>query len=77
MGRIAPQREFRSVAELITWIEAQKGKDVAFMLLIKPDAADGMEPLTAKLIEMAVPFGFDLLPQDATAIDAPSGAVTE
>jgi hypothetical protein len=77
MGKVDPPRDFRSVAELITWIDAQKGRDVALILLIKPDAADFMEPLTAKLIELAIPFGFDLLPQDATAIDAPSGVVVE
>jgi hypothetical protein len=77
MGQIASSRDFNSVEELLTWIDAQKSTDVAFMLLIKPDAADCMELLTARFIEMAVPFGFDLLPQAATAIGSPSGASTE
>jgi hypothetical protein len=77
MGQAVPGSEFHSVAELISWIESHNGKDAAFMLLMKPDAAECMEPLTAKLIEMAVPFGFDLLPQHATAIDAPSGVAAE
>ena len=58
-------------------MKSRKGHDVAFMLLIKPNAADSLEELTKELVELAVPFGFDLLPQDATAIDAASGTAAQ
>ena len=69
----APQK-FGSLNDLIGWVKSQKGRDVAFMLLIKPNAADSLEELTKELVQLSVPFGFDLLPQDATAIDATTGA---
>jgi len=77
LGENKPPQRFASLDDLIGWVKSRKGHDVAFMLLIKPNAADSLEKLTKELVELAVPFGFDLLPQDATAIDATSGAAAE
>ena len=38
-------------------------------MLVKPDAADILDPLTEELRSGNVVFGFDLLAQDKTAID--------
>lgn len=77
IGENKPPQRFASLDDLIGWVKSRKGHDVAFMLLIKPNAADSLEELTKELVELAVPFGFDLLPQDATAIDAASGTAAQ
>ena len=77
IGQNRPPQRFASLNDLIGWVKLQKGQNTAFMLLIKPNAADSLEELTQELVELAAPFGFDLLPQDATAIDPDSGAAVQ
>lgn len=77
IGENKPPQRFASLNDLITWVKSRKGHDVAFMLLIKPNAAESLEALTKELVDLAVPFGFDLLPQGTTALDATSGAAAQ
>ena len=77
LGENKPPQKFASLNDLIGWVKSRKGHDIAFMLLIKPNAAGSLEELTKELVQLAVPFGFDLLPQDATAIDSVSGAAAQ
>jgi hypothetical protein len=46
------------------------------MVLLKPDAAALFDQISETLIPLGIPFGFDLLPQNATAFEEPpKGAV--
>lgn len=69
MDRPEETRDFPSVTALLEWIEPQAGGDSVLMLLIKPDAAGEFVELNKRLIEIKIPFGFDLLPQEAVSVE--------
>jgi len=56
---------------LLEWFKTVSSDDVAFMILLKPDATPLFDQISATLIPLGTPFGFDLLPQNATAFDPP------
>lgn len=74
--RKAPVR-FQTVEALKSWIERQNRQGCVFLLVVKPAAAGILDSLTDDLRRSKVSFGFDLLPQDKTAIDPVVGAVVE
>jgi hypothetical protein len=65
---------FSSHAALKSWIEKQHRRGAAFLLLIRPAAADMLEVFAEELRQQNVVFGFDLLPPDTVAIDPVTGA---
>ena len=76
LGQLRPPRVFTNIDQLLTWLKAVNSNDVAFMILLKPDAAPVFDQVTETLIPLGKPFGFDLLPQEASAFDEPTeGAV--
>lgn len=56
------------IPSLMDRISTLGKQDVAVMLLVKPDAASDLGPLSTSLIENKIPFGFDLLPQDVVVL---------
>ena len=63
------QQTFSSLDSLKKWIRQQHQKGAVFLLLVKPDAADVLDPLSEDLRREQIVFGFDLLPQDKIAIN--------
>ncbi|MBL8819038.1 MAG: hypothetical protein JNL58_23620 [Planctomyces sp.] len=74
MGHEDNQRKLAGIPELINWVGTIEGQGTALMLLVKPDAADDLEPLSKAIAERKIPFGFDLLPQDAVVLEPRSNA---
>ncbi|MEO2016290.1 MAG: hypothetical protein ABGZ53_18170 [Fuerstiella sp.] len=74
LGQRRQPRGFSSRSELTSWILQRHHSGTVFMLIVKPAAADVLEQLTTDLRAQNVSFGFDLLPQNKTAIDPVSGA---
>jgi cell division protein FtsB len=74
LGQRSQPRVFSSRSDLTSWILQRHQTGTVFMLIVKPAAADVLEQLTTDLRAQNVSFGFDLLPQDKTAIDPVSGA---
>lgn len=72
MGQPGPPKVFTEISQLLTWTKGVRSADVAFMILLKPDAAPLFDQLSETLIPLGVPFGFDLLPQNVTAFDEPA-----
>jgi hypothetical protein len=76
LGQAGAPRAFTNVGQLLEWIKTVSSDDVAFMVLLKPDAAAVFDQISDTLIPLGIPFGFDLLPQNATAFEEPpEGAV--
>jgi hypothetical protein len=76
LGRAGDPRAFKNVGQLLEWIKTVSSDDVAFMVLLKPEAAALFDQISKTLIPLGIPFGFDLLPQNATAFEEPpEGAV--
>jgi gas vesicle protein len=71
IGEAGSPRVFTDVGKLLTWIQTVSSDDVAFMVLLKPDAAGLFDQISETLIPLGIPFGFDLLPQNATAFEGP------
>lgn len=59
---------FPSNEKLLEWARPLANQDIALMLLVKPEAAGSLETLSKSLVQMKIPFGFDLLPQDASVL---------
>lgn len=68
MGNEESSTQLQGIEELIEWVETQQKEDTALMLLVKPDAANSLEPLSKALSGKKLPFGFDLLPQDSDVL---------
>ena len=68
---------FASSSDLQSWMIQRHRSGAVFLILVKPDAAELLEPLTEKLRAAKVVFGFDLLPQDKLAIDPVFGAAIQ
>jgi len=71
LGQPGPPRLFTDIDRLLEWFKTVSSDDVAFMILLKPDATPLFDQISATLIPLGTPFGFDLLPQNATAFDPP------
>lgn len=68
MGSEQASVALADIPAAIAWIADKSADDTAFMLLVKPDAADSLETLSEYLIERKRPFGFDLLPQQTRVL---------
>lgn len=68
MGNEENTTRLAGISALIDWVETKQSEDVAFMLLVKPDAANALEQISKSLVKGKRPFGFDLLPQDTTVL---------
>lgn len=77
LGQQASPRLYSSVQQLLEWMKGVSSDDVAFMILLKPEAAELFDQISETLIRLRIPFGFDLLPQDATAIEKPTEGAVE
>lgn len=77
LGQSGAPRVFTNVGQLLDWVKTVSSGDVAFMVLLKPDAANLFDQISGTLIALEIPFGFDLLPQHATAFDGPPEGATE
>ncbi|MCH2203815.1 MAG: hypothetical protein MK102_17755 [Fuerstiella sp.] len=77
MGMSRKPLTFASRSDLQSWMTQHHRSGAAFLILVKPDAAEILEPLTAALRARKVTYGFDLLPQDKAAIDPVSGAAVQ
>lgn len=55
-------------ANLLAWMRQQHTQRAAFLLVIKPATASLLEGLTKKLREENIAYGFDLVPQEHTAL---------
>lgn len=74
--RMAPVK-FQTVNSMKSWIDQKNRQGCVFLLVVKPAAASVLDSLTDGLRRSNVTFGFDLLPQNKTAIDPIVGAVVE
>ncbi|MEZ6122591.1 MAG: hypothetical protein R3C49_05370 [Planctomycetaceae bacterium] len=75
LGKKQPPLEFKSRQALISWIQQRHRSGAVFMLIVKPDAANAFEQVSEDLRKQNITFGFDLLPQNQTALGAaPGGA---
>ena len=74
LGKNQVPLKFSSSQDLSAWILQRHRSGAVFLLLVKPNSADILEPLTEELRTQQVVFGFDLLPQHKTAIDPATGA---
>ena len=77
LGQQASPRVFTNARQLLEWIKGVSSDDVAFMILLKPEAAELFDQISETLIPIRIPFGFDLLPQDATAFEKPTEGAVE
>ena len=77
IGQKRKPLQFASPALLQSWIQEQHRGGAAFLLLVRPSAADLLESLTEELRQQKIVFGFDLLPPDKVAIDPVMGAAVE
>ena len=77
LGKTQKPLSFGSIADLQSWMIQRHRSGAVFLILLKPDAAELLEPLTEKLRAARVVFGFDLLPRDQSAIDPVFGAATQ
>lgn len=77
LGKRKAPKKFQTVISLKGWIEQQHRQGSVFLLVVKPSAANVLDSLTDDLRKANVVFGFDLLPQEKTAIDPVVGAVVE
>lgn len=69
VGEEVAGSHFSSIEELLVWTNTQANQDAALMLLVKPAAAGSLEALSKSLVRIKVPYGFDLLPQEASVLD--------
>lgn len=74
LGRSQPPRTFASVDAVSAWILQTHQQGAAFLLIVKPQAASVLDGLSSTLRAANVAFGFDLLPQQASALDPVTGA---
>ncbi|MEQ9410974.1 MAG: hypothetical protein RIK87_24900 [Fuerstiella sp.] len=77
LGKSNPPQRFSSMTQLSAWVAGRHRSGAVFMFLVKPQAADVLEPLTDRLRSQNVTFGFDLLAQDSKAIDPATGAAVQ
>lgn len=77
IGPQHPPKSFSSQRDLNAWMLQRHRSGASFMLVVKPDAADTFDVLAESLRRQNIAFGFDLLPQDKTAIDPTSGSVVQ
>jgi len=77
MGKSGKPLTFSSRSDLELWMIQRHRSGAVFLILVKPDAAELLEPLTEQLRAQNVVFGFDLLPQNRVAIDPVTGAAAQ
>ena len=77
LGKPQTPKTFTSQRDLAAWMLQRHRSGASFMLVVKPDAADTFDVLAENLRRQNIAFGFDLLPQDKSAIDPVSGAVAQ
>jgi len=77
VGRRESPQAFASQTSLQSWMAEQHRRKAAFLLLVRPAAADILDTLTQELRQQKMVFGFDLLPAGKVAIDPQTGAVAE
>ena len=75
LGKKQVPLEFKSRAALSAWIQQRHRAGAVFMLIVKPNAATVFEQLSDELRKQNITFGFDLLPQNQSALQTgtPSG----
>lgn len=74
LGKTQKPQTFSTLQDLTNWISGRHQTGAVFMFLVKPAAADLLEPLTEELRQQKVSFGFDLMAQEKTALDPIKGA---
>lgn len=74
LGKQQTPKQFSSQRDLAAWMLQRHRAGASFMLVVKPNAADTFDLLAETLRRQNIAFGFDLLPQDMSAIDPITGA---
>ncbi len=77
IGKTQKPLDFQSSAALQTWMVQRSRAGAAFLVLVKPSAAELLEPLASDLRSNKVTFGFDLLAQDMSGLDPVTGAAAQ
>lgn len=77
LGKQQSPKSFQSQQDLSAWMQQRHRGGASFMLVVKPDAADTFDQLAEQMRRQKIAFGFDLMPQDRTAIDSAAGAVAQ
>ncbi|HEY2250576.1 MAG TPA: hypothetical protein VGH74_05930 [Planctomycetaceae bacterium] len=74
VGKLDPPQEFLDSSAFKKWASGRIPADEYFVLLVKPSGIEMSRALQSIIAELGFELGVDLLAEDQTAIDRPSGA---
>ncbi len=74
-GEKAAPKNFKTVGQFVSFVQAQPEDDRYFVLVLKPSGIDHHDRIREELESLDVEIGTELIGEDQTALDSQSGAV--